>query len=957
MSAQARLFERERESAALSDVVENLRRGNGSALLLEGVAGIGKTALLAEAGAAARAEGVQVRTARAGEWETGFLFGVVRQLFEPLLAAAGAAGRAALLAGPAAPAAAVVGRPPADDGPPVGDYAALNSLLWLAVHAAEQRPLLLVIDDLHWADPPSLRYLAFLLPRLSGLDIAVLAAVREGEATDGPLLSHLIADPAFTVVRPRLLGLPGTSALLEQRFEGQLSPAFAEACHRATRGNPLLLGELARAVRERGLPTDDAHARYVEDLGPRAVARLVDSRRAKLTRPAVLVAGALAVLGDDTPLSDAAELADVDMHTALSCLDEIGFPEVVRDSEGPGGGGARRIRFTHPLIRSAVYASISTAGRARMHREAARLLEARTGEADLARIAGHLLHAVPAGDPHTVALLRRAAARAGTLGEPAEAAACLRRCLEEPPSAADRMAVLLELADVTLALDVAAAAGYLQSALPLATTSVERARIAALFGEAAAYVQPTSGALAALDRAAAELEPDTAVDTGDLRARIAATTLFTGFASRSGRVSLPERLPPLRRMAEADGPGARQLDCAIAYQDAMTGRPDAARRARRALSSGLLEPSERTLTARALGLAVLVFAEDGAAMRQLDDLVAYAQRRGSLRILATACAVRARGRILTGRLPEAEADAREGLEAARIFERSTPRTALLDPVLRNVLGDALLQQGLPEEAADVLGPDGGEHFDGPVPLFGGPRLRLALARGAPAAKVAEDALAAGRAAEALGILNPAVTEWRVHAALALRAAGRTEQAEELAAAELGLARAWGAPAPIGRALRLRAGLTPVRGRSLGLLLEAVDVLEGSSARLEYAAALADLGTALCADGRAQEARGRLRTALDLAEQCGAAPLVSEVRAALRAAGARPRRAALTGPEALTPSESRVADLAARGGTNRAIAHQLFITPKTVEVHLSRIYRKLGITARAQLAAALGRPTA
>ncbi|MER5966342.1 AAA family ATPase [Streptomyces sp. NPDC002057] len=952
MSARPLLVEREREAAALSGLVERLEGGRSGALLLEGVAGIGKTALLGEARSAAGERGVRVLTARAGELEASYAFGVVRQLFGPLLAGADTATRAALLAGPAAPAAAVIERYTDTAGTEVGDYAALNGLWWLAVNAAERGSLLILVDDLQWADPPSLRFLAFLLPRLGDVNVSVVAAVRPHVPGADPLLNRLATDPAFTVLRPRPLALAGTSALLDRDIGGSAHPAFTEACHRATRGNPLLLRELARAVVEHRLPPDEAHAPSVESLGPHAVARLVARRRAAMSRESAQVAGAIALLGDDATLSDAAVLAGVGTDAVLRALDELGFPEIVCDGEPTTG--VRRVRFVHPLIRSAVYGAVSVAGRARMHREAARLIEARGGDADLSRVAGHLLHTPPAGDPQTAALLRRAAARASAIGAPAEAAACLHRCLEEPPPAADRMAVLLELASVSLAFDVAATAGYLHSARRLAATPVERARIGALLGEAATYVQPSAEALAALERAAAEIEPGTTGQADDLRARVSATILFTAFATRSGRATLPERLAPLRVLAEAEGQGARLLDCALAYQDAMTGRRDAVERAHRALSSGLLEPSEHTLTALALALAVLLIGEDRSAMAQLDELMDYARRRGSLRMLATACAVRARGWILTGDLAEAEADAREGLGAALLFERGIARAPLLAPVLRAALADALLQQGRTDEARNVLGSAGDSGFEGPAHTFGVPRIRLALARGEAADRLADAALSVGRATEAAGIRNPAVVQWRITAAAALHAAGDTARARELAARELDLARCWGAPAPVGRALRGLAALAPVPERSVELLREAAEVLEGSVARLEYAAALADLGTALCAVGRPQEARVRLRIALDIADRCGAVPLAEDVRAAMRAAGARPRRAALTGRESLTPSERRVAELAALGGTNRTIAHQLFIAPKTVEVHLSRIYRKLGITKRAELAGALAR---
>ncbi|MFJ8045666.1 AAA family ATPase [Kitasatospora sp. NPDC096147] len=946
------LLEREHETAVLDAALSASARGEGRAVLLEGVAGIGKSALLAHARERSRASGVRVLGARATELETSFAYGVVRQLLEPLPAGAPPERRATLLAGPAQDALAVLEPGPAPAV--IGDFTALNGLLRLAVNAAEDGPLLLAVDDLQWADPPSLRWLAFLLPRLAELPIALVAAVRTGSTGGsggggggGELVNRIATDPAFTVLRPRPLGRAAAGRMLARTLAlPAVDPEFVRACHHATAGSPLLLRELARAVREQDLPTDAAHAGYVVDLGPHAVARLVERRRARLGPRAQGFAAALAVLGDDAPLADVAELAGTDAAGALRCLEEIGHPDTVRDGDQRDHGrGPRRVRYVHPLIRAAVYASLPAPVRARLHREAARLVEARTG--DPTRIAAHLLHAAPAADPHAVELLRRAADRSTAVGAPGEAAVFLHRALEEPPPEAERVPVLLELAEAAITEDIAGAAGHLRTALRLASGPVERARIAALLGEAATYVQPTERAMADLEQAVAALEREEGgVPAEDLRRRLAATMLFTAFASRSGRGELPARMPELRRLAEHDGPGARMLDCAIAYQDAMTGRQDAAERARRALSGGLLETSEHTVTALALALAVLLLAEDPGALPRLDALMADARRRGSLRILASVSAVRARGRLLAGELAEAEADAREALDAAGIYERAGLRITVLGPVVRAALGEVLVLRGELGEAGRVLA------GEGPLHLLGGPRARLALARGDAPGLVAQQALEVGRAARELGVLNPAVVQWRVPAALALHADGRPDRARELAAEELELARTWGAPAPVGRALRLLAGLAPERAGALELLRESVEVLSGSMARLELAAARADLGTALQAAGRTAEARAVLRTALDDADRCGARPLADRVGAALRAAGARPRRAALAGPAALTPSELRVAELAATGATNRAVAQQLFITPKTVEVHLSRIYRKLGISARAQLAEAL-----
>ncbi len=180
--------------------------------------------------------------------------------------------------------------------------------------------------------------------------------------------------------------------------------------------------------------------------------------------------------------------------------------------------------------------------------------------------------------------------------------------------------------------------------------------------------------------------------------------------------------------------------------------------------------------------------------------------------------------------------------------------------------------------------------------------------------------------------------------------GRTDEALALLDEELELARAQGAPGPVGRVLSARGTL--LEDGAEDSLREAVEVLERSPARLERARANAALGSWLRRERRPSDARDPLRQALELAEACGAEALAADVRTELRASGARPRTSALSGVESLTASERRVASLAADGQTNRDIAQELFVTPKTVEVHLSNTYRKLGLRSRRELPAAL-----
>ena len=212
-------------------------------------------------------------------------------------------------------------------------------------------------------------------------------------------------------------------------------------------------------------------------------------------------------------------------------------------------------------------------------------------------------------------------------------------------------------------------------------------------------------------------------------------------------------------------------------------------------------------------------------------------------------------------------------------------------------------------------------------------------------------LEAGRLFEEVGSRNPAFIAWRSPAALALLQLGRRDEAGPLAEDDVELARTWGAPRALGAALRA-AGLVEGGGRGLALLEEAVEVLGGSTAKLEHAKARMELGAALRRANRRADARDQLRHALELATICGATALAARAERELLATGARPRRIALSGVESLTPSERRVAELAADGPTNREVAQALFVTQRTVEVHLTSIYRKLAISSRSQLAAAL-----
>jgi DNA-binding CsgD family transcriptional regulator len=205
----------------------------------------------------------------------------------------------------------------------------------------------------------------------------------------------------------------------------------------------------------------------------------------------------------------------------------------------------------------------------------------------------------------------------------------------------------------------------------------------------------------------------------------------------------------------------------------------------------------------------------------------------------------------------------------------------------------------------------------------------------------------------LGAENPAVSPWRSAAAISLAELGRHEEARTLAADEVRRAESFGAARAAGIALRTQALVGPRAERQSGLEA-ARDVLASSPARLEHARVLVDLGATLRAAGQRIDAREPLREGLGLAARCDATSLENRARSELAAIGVRPRRTDRSGVASLTPSELRVAELAATGGTNREIAQTLFVTEKTVETHLGRAFRKLDISSRRKLPEVLTR---
>jgi DNA-binding CsgD family transcriptional regulator len=929
---QPALLERSEELAAVDAAIAGARGGTGTLVVIEGPAGIGKTALLAEGRARAAASGSTVLYARASELETAFSFGVVRQLLEAAVATAADDERARLLGGAAAQAARLF-RP--GDGGEAGEddvYPLLHGLYWLTLNLAESRPLALAVDDLQWADAPSLRWLAYLARRLDGVPVSVLATLRPVE-DEHPLVAELLADPATAIVRPNALSAPSVAELVEQELGAGAEEAFSLACHHATGGNPLLLRELLRTLAGEDVAPVAASVPVVDRLAPDAVTRSVRVRLARLPDEAARLARVVAVLGDRAGREEAAALAGLERREIAPAAAALAGVDLLRP-EPP-------FSFVHPLVRNAVYESIPAQQREAAHARAAELLDELAAPPE--HVAAQLLLAPPESVPRAVQVLRAAARRAAAEAGLESAVRYLARALEEPLGDEERGVLLLELAAVEASLGAAAVVGHLREAVSLLRDSDRRPEASLALGHALYWSGEEEEGVEVLDRA---LAADRDLDV-ELRHRLEAELVVNATRLPSQFERARELLARIEASAD-DGPGARVLLCGKAYHETAAGG-DAERAGATALAALTAMPPEeraRNYTAGAYALLRTDRLDDG--VRLLDEALADARRRGAVFHFSSLSMTRAIFQYARGALVEAEADARAAVETL------PHREVWFRPAAHGWLAQILVERAAGDEAAallDTIEPSVASDAFSRAPLLRARALAEA-ARGDHRAALAS-ARELGEALAAFGHTNPAASypAWRSLAALEHHALGETEDARALAQEEVELARAWGVPSGLGRALRI---LGAIEGGDAGiaLLREAVAVLEPSPARVEHAYALTALGAALRRANRRAEARDRLREALELAQRAGATLLAEQAHEELIATGARPRRVELSGAAALTPSERRTAAMAAEGLSNREIAQALFVTLRTVEMHLSNAFRKLGVSSRTQLAAAL-----
>lgn len=938
------LLERECELGLIGEALDGAADGSGRLILIEGEAGIGKTSLLLAAEGIAADRGFAVFSARAGILERSLGFGVARQLLEGPLAQATGTERRALLAGAAARAAMVLeARPGAGaDSPPRGEeLAAMHGLYWLLCNLAERGPLLVSVDDAQWCDEMSLRWLLYLIRRVDHLSVAILIAARNDEpGVTQPLLGELAGEPLAELLRPDALGEEATVALLERIGGDAVEAGFGRACREWSGGNPWFVVELASELADRGVEPTEAAIERLRELRLESVARVTMLRLKRLPAAALQLARAVAVLGSQAQLPEAAELARLDEAEAIAACDRLVAARVLE----PG----RPLRFVHPLVRGILYESLPPTRRAAEHKRAARALD-RAG-ARPEGVAVHLLESAPASEQWVVDALLVAAERELRRGSAPSAVTLLRRAREEPPSAAALPRVLHQLGLAESLAAEPAAEDSLREALQASEDAVERGGIALLLGRVLLRAGRTQQAVAALEPVIDGLDGTEL----DLRLQLEATLLTAAMLDSRLLELAAARIQALGASEEAlgaDSHGGRLIAAQLAWAATADGASVAVSLglARRALGEGRLV-REAPITPDAYLLPILMLA----LCDELEEADSYCrqaleQEGGSIPALAGTLCFRAGIALGRGRLEESELLARDALRLAA----EADGLALVAGLAPAYLANALLERGEAASALSVLG-DPSALESSPLAwsaelLFAAGRAHLAAGR---AREGLELLLACGRRCEAWRVLNPAWLPWRSQAALGLHRLGEEEQALELSDEELRRARRFGARRPLGVALRAR-GLIEGGEEGLELLAESIAVLGSSPARLERARALVALGAALRRAGRRREARAPLAEGLEGAERCGAMPLAAEARAELAACGARPRSIVRSGADALTPSERRVAKMAIEGLSNPEIAQALFVTRATVESHLHAAYRKLGIGSRGELRGALG----
>ncbi len=925
------LLERDRQLEQLTAGLNDADSGIGRVALIEGPAGIGKTRLMQAACEKALVSGFTVRVARATELDREYPLGLVRQIFEPLLAALAPDERAAYLTGAAAGAEAVFDPSAHDDLPPDPGFGRLHALYWLTANLADESPLLLAFDDLQWGDPASRRFVSFLAARLDGLRVFLLVTSRPGEpGTPEEIPRELSSGPDLVRVMPLPLSSGAVATAVRAEIGEHVTDDLCLACAKTSGGNPFYLSQLLMALPAH-MP-EEGGDEDLRSLQPHRIGKVVLARVAECGQHALDVARAITVLGDNAEPADLSTLTGLDVRAVgeSSCLLEEAS---ILDQVQPA-------RFAHPVIRAVVARSIPLEDLSSAHLRAARLA-LRRGSVDGA--AAHLVLVSPGEESWISESLLDAARQTLGRGEPDLARVFLRRALEEGSlEPALEYSIRLEQGRLDLTAGRPEAIDRLREVWMNAPLAELRGLAACELAMALA-VNKRGGEMVEVARAALE---EFGGQESLITQRLHGILLVGACHTIETRRLTREAAAQAARLAEPGGPPVLLAHAALERAFAEGKVALASTLAEDALRNGLVGIAG--LEAPAPYLALLIrMAQDRYRDAEVlaAEMLQMGQGRGSSVAIAIASAFRALARVGSGDLLGAEADARMAIEFSPPHNQARPLGAAAG--ITGALARGRLEQAAEfDQAFDPAAMESGVFVAQP---FMQARGELALARGdfLEVERIAGD-LASWEAG--FGFRPEAWVQWRPLAAAAVASKGRREEARSMLEEAIEHARAQGSRRTLSRALLAHARVaddTPIEE-----LEESVTVLEGLEMPFDTAKAKIALGKAKREAGDGEGARVDLASGLELAAACCADGLVADASEELVAAGARPRRVAISGAAALTPAERRVAELAAAGNSNPEIAQALFVTRKTVETHMGSIFRKLDISSRFALASRL-----
>ncbi|GAB2849470.1 AAA family ATPase [Streptomyces deserti] len=879
-AASASLWERDEEVAALTQAVDTLcadHQSSGGLLVFRGEAGLGKTALLAEARRIAEARGCTVWSARGGETLRSVPFNVVRQLLQPALVsmlpeeARDYLGDWYDIAGPA------LGI--ADPGDRHADPQSVCHGLVAAVTrlALREWPLVLLIDDAHWADQETLHWLAAFAERLGDLSVLLVVARRPGDIS-GAGARHLDAVAAASnrpVATLSALTPDATAGLTRATLGEHADAAFCREVWAVTAGNPYDTVELLAKVQDSEVEPVEARARELRELNRSARGGGLVARLEQLGIDATRFAWAAAILGTGISIDLVAKLATMKPDQAVRCAELLCNARILAAPDpAAGGAGDGDLEFVHPLIATAVYNSIPDALRTAMHGIAARVVTDSGHPASVA--ARHLLEVHPDADEELVDQLREAAREHLAVGAPDAARRCLERALEEPPAPDVHAHVLYELGCAALLTVPDRSIGHLRTALGMpGLDGADRVDAVVRLSQALVHNDQLEEAVRMVEAEAARLEP------GPARMRLEAVhIMWEGIhAGEAGSPGRSQRLADHARNCTGRDNSERALLILRAF-DALTHGENAEEIVElcdRTLVSGRLAPG-LGWTDSEWGIELLLMLSsayaytdrlDRAESLYHDAVRAYEIAGWSGGHLALARAYVGVAHRRRGRLKDAELSLREALPLAERVGRGLP---LYWNVTCNLV-DTLLARGHVDEAWDVAERCG---FAPPYPstiVLPDPRAvrgRLLLAVGRTKDGINE-LEAAGKAAAVRGHHNPVLVPWAADLARAL-ATEDPARAAQLAVDVRRRAERFGTDTAIGEALRCAAALETGQ-RAVRLAAQAVTYLEASPCQYEHAAARIEHGIV-------SRSVTELNRGLDLARSCGADGLVAMAHAEL-----------------------------------------------------------------------------